>query len=86
MLTDAQTDVLVALNDLSEIHGRVDLDPNEPLPSVLADLGRPDAEVLQATADLHELTLIVGVSTAECAHPIVVLGLTARGRQELPSG
>jgi len=42
--------------------------------------------VLQATADLHELTLIVGVSTAEFAHPVVVLGLTARGRQELPSG
>jgi len=86
MLTDAQTDVLVALNDLCEIHGRVDLDPNEPLPSVLADLGRPDAEVLQATADLDELTLIVGVPIEECAHPIAVLGLTARGRQELPSG
>lgn len=86
MLTDAQTDVLVALNDLCEIHGRVDLDTNEPLPDALADLDRPDTEVLLAVADLHELDLITGVSTAECAHPIVVLGLTARGRQELPSG
>ncbi len=86
MLTDAQTDVLIALNDLCEIHGRVNLDPNEPLPTALADLDRPDTEVLQAVADLHELDLITGEEVAEVAHPVTVRGLTARGRQELPSG
>jgi len=86
VLTDAQTDVLIALNDLCEIHDRVDLDPNEPLPGVLADLDRPTAEVLQAAADLYELGLIKGIPVNEVEHPVVVLGLTARGRQELPSG
>jgi hypothetical protein len=86
MLTDPQTDVLIAINDLWEIHGRINLDPAEALPSALVDLERPRGEVLQAVADLHELGLIRAVEVAELDYPPVVLGVTARGRQELPSG
>lgn len=85
MLTDTQVRVLSAINDFCEIHGRMDLSTgDEPLPDLLADLELPDAEVYQAIADLHELGLISGVPVAEVAYPVVVLGLTARGRQELP--
>ena len=86
MLADTQTDVLIAINDLCEIHGRVNLGPDQALPSALEDLERPCGEVLQALADLHELGLIRAVEVAELDYPPVVLGLTARGRQELPSG
>lgn len=87
MLTDAQTAVLEAINDHCEIHGQMKLDHlTTPLPDLLADLQRPDAEVYRAVADLYELGLIKGVEMAERDYPIIVLGLTAKGRQELPSG
>ncbi len=67
MLTEAQLDTLIALNDYCELHGRLLLgDTDGALPDILADLERPDDEVYQAV--------------------IIVEGLTARGRQELPSG
>ncbi len=85
MLTDTQVQVLTAVNDHCEIHSRLDIDPeNEPLPATLTDLQMPTDEVLQALADLQELRLINGIEVAERPHPVVVMGLTARGRQELP--
>lgn len=84
MLTDAQVQVLGAVNDHCEVHGQLVLDEAQPMPDLLGDLGLPDAELLTAVADLHELGLIVGVLIAERSYPILVTGLTARGRQELP--
>ena len=86
MLTEAQLDVLITLNDLCEAHGEVVLDPNAPLPDMLTDLDRPRPEILQATSDLKELGHIEGINVNEVEHPIVVTRVTARGRQELPSG
>ncbi len=86
MLTAAQIDVLEALNDLCEIHDGVGLSPDEPLPGPLEDLGLPRPEAMQAVSDLQELDLIEGVNVDEVDHPIRVLRVTARGRQELPSG
>jgi hypothetical protein len=40
--------------------------------------------VYQAVADLHEFGLIVGVTVEEFDYPVLVSGLTARGRQEPP--
>ena len=55
-----------------------------PLPDLLSDLELPDDEVYQAVADLMELGLIFGTPVAELPYPVLVTGLTARGRQELP--
>jgi hypothetical protein len=81
MLTDTQVQVLSAINDHCEIQRPMKLDP---LPDLLADLELPNGEVYQAVADLHELGLIVGVTGEEFDYPVLVSGLTARGRQELP--
>ena len=81
MLTDTQVQVLSAINDQCEIQRPMKLDP---LPDLLADLELPNGEVYQAVADLHELGLIVGVTVEEFDYPVLVSGLTARGRQELP--
>jgi RIO-like serine/threonine protein kinase len=83
MLTDTQVQVLSAVNDHCEIHGRMNVG-GVPMPDLLADLGMPDAEVYTALSDLHELGLIKGVMAAESDYPIIVMGLSARGRQELP--
>jgi hypothetical protein len=86
MLTDPQRDVLVALNDLCEVgDGNVLLDHESmPLPDRLRDLNRPDAEVYQAIADLHELGIIEGVEVAQRPYPVRIQRVTARGRQYLP--
>lgn len=68
MLTDAQVQVLAAVNDHCEVHGRLYLDTSKALPDLLADLGLPDAEVYQSVGDLHELGLINGVPVAETDH------------------
>ncbi len=87
MLTDAQVETLIAINDYCETYGELRLDHDaEPLPDLLHDLQRPDQEVYQAVADLYELGLITGVPVAERGYPVVVMGLTAQGRQELPAG
>lgn len=86
MLTEAHLDVLLAVNDHCETWGRLRLDPSQPLPDLLRDLARPDTEVLTAVADLYELRLITGTRAAEFDYPVEVYGLTAHGRQELPSG
>jgi hypothetical protein len=75
--------VLTAVNDQCDVHGAFDVDV-AALPDLLRDLGLPDAELLTALADLHELGLIEGIAVAECRHPIRVTRVTARGRQELP--
>ncbi len=84
MLTDAQVQVLAAVNDHCEIHERLELDQSEPLPDMLADNGLPDAEIFTAVSDLHQLGLIQAVTVAELNYPVLVTGLTAKGRQELP--
>lgn len=84
MLTDTQVQVLGAVNDHCEVHGQLVLDLAQPMPDLLADLGLPTDELLTAVADLHELGLIVGMTTAEFAYPTHISGLTAKGRQELP--
>lgn len=84
MLTETQVDVLTAVNDHLEVHGRMTLSPTEPLPGLLVDLELPDAEIYQAVGDLHELGLIEGATAAEIRYPVLVTRVTARGRQELP--
>jgi hypothetical protein len=86
VLTDVQVQVLVATNDYLEINpGRMEVGmEGEGLPVLLTDLELPTAELVQALSDLDELGLIEGVSVAEATHPIIVNGVTARGRQELP--
>lgn len=85
MLSDTQVQVLGAVNDHCEIHGELRLDhQTKPLPELLADLGMPDGEVYQAVADLQELGLLRGTTVAEIDYPVIVSGLTARGRAELP--
>lgn len=86
MLTDAQVAVLEAVNDYCEINGQWQPNREAPLPDLLADLERPDDEIYTALADLYELGLIEGADVAEFRYPILVTGLTANGRQELPSG
>lgn len=84
MVTFAQGRVLSAINDYCEIHGPLDLDHNtRPLPDLLADLQMPDDQVCQAVGDMYELELITRVGAAEFAYPVSVMGLTAKGRQEL---
>jgi hypothetical protein len=84
MVTHAQARVLSAISDYSEIHGPMDLDhTTSPLPDLLAELQMPDEQVYQAVGDLYDLELITGVVVAEFAYPVRVLGLTAKGRQEL---
>lgn len=85
MLTDTQVQVLAATNDHCEVHRRMNVGSGQaPLPDLLADLLLPDQEIYQALADLHELGLIKGTTAWGAKHPIIVLGLTAHGRQELP--
>lgn len=84
MLTPPQVDVLTAINDHLEIHDRLLLAPDQPMPDLLRDLDLPDAEVYQAAGDLEELGLIEGIRAAEFNHPIRITRVTARGRQELP--
>jgi hypothetical protein len=88
VLTSAQVDVLIAINDYCEANQEdMLLDHSSlDLPDLLKDLQRPDAEVYQAVADLHELGLINGFEVAERHYPVRIQGLTATGRQELPSG
>ncbi len=85
MVTHTQRQVLSAINDYCQIHGHMDLDHNTtPLPDLLADLQLPDDQVYEAVGDLHELELIFGADSAEHAYPVRVMGLTAKGRQQLP--
>ena len=87
MLTEGQLDTLIAINDHCDIHGELRLDHEASgLPDLLADLGRPDDEVYQAVADLHDLGLIDGTLVDQRSYPVLVTGLTARGHQELPAG
>jgi hypothetical protein len=86
VLTDVQSETLVALNDLCEVEaGPILLDhESQPLPERLRDLNRPDLEVYQAISDLYELGLITGTPVHQRDYPVRIQGLTARGRQELP--
>jgi hypothetical protein len=84
MLTDTQVQVLSSINDYCDSNGRLELDPAQPLPDLLAELQIPDAELYQAVGHLHELGLIEGVVVAEFYYPVVVLGLTLAGHGELP--
>lgn len=73
------------VNDYSDIHNRLDVYPeNDSLPDALLDTGLTTTEITQALADLDSLGLVTGISVAERKYPIVILGLTPRGRQELP--
>jgi RIO-like serine/threonine protein kinase len=84
MVTHAQSRVLFAINDYCEIHGHMDLDhTTKPLPNLRADLQMPDDQVYQAVGDLFELDLIEGADSSEHTYPVRVIGLTAKGRQEL---
>jgi hypothetical protein len=85
MLTFAQEDVLRAIKSHCRVHGRLDLDHNRPLYGLLAALARPDDEVYKTVTDLYDLGLIMGVLDADAPYPVVVMGLSARGRQELAS-
>ncbi len=80
MLTEAQPDVLIVLNDLLEIHEAVVLDEGD-LPELLEELGRPAREITQAVTDLYELGLVEGVAVAEIRYPVHISRVTAQGRQ-----
>lgn len=84
MLTDTQVQVLAAVNDHLEIHGRMEVEVEKGLAPLLADLGLPTGEVLQALGDLHELDCIEGVMVAEFDYPVLITRVTAKGRRELP--
>jgi DNA-binding MarR family transcriptional regulator len=85
VLTDAQVQVLAALNDYLEIHGKLGLDhATKELQDILKDLEIPDDEVYQAIGDLKEQGLIEGQGSYGVRYPTIVLRVTARGRQELP--
>ncbi len=87
MLTETQLGVLVALNDLCELEDKVLLDHESgPPPDRLRDLGCPDTQIYKAVADLHQLGLIDGVTVAQRNYPSRIQGLTAYGRQAIPSG
>jgi len=63
MLTDAQVQVLEAVNDYCDIHNRLDVDPESAsLPDALLDTGLTTTEITQALADLESLGLVTGVS------------------------
>jgi hypothetical protein len=53
------------------------------MPDLLADLGVPEQEVWQVLGELQELGMIELVTAAGGKHPIVVLGVTRRGRRAL---
>lgn len=85
MLTDTQVQVLSAVNDYCESLGTMELDHEKgPMPDLLADLELPDAELYTALSDLHELGLIKAERAWQRDYPVLIFGLTAQGRQELP--
>ena len=68
----------------------MNLGPDDSLPDLIREAieadDMDDRSFRVALADLYELSFIKGFKVSGPEYPVVVLGLTAIGRQELPSG